>query len=57
MRRKLGELHGDFMSIRRERAQSRQPNENKGSEEAISVCQSHYITENTPVKKTRRDAE
>jgi len=32
-------LHGDFMSIRRAKAQSCEPIENKGSEEAIFICQ------------------
>ena len=57
MHRKLGKSHRDFMSIRQERAQSRQPNENKGPEEAISVPQSHYATENTPVTKNGRSAK
>jgi len=33
-------IAGDIMSTRREGAQSRHPNENKGSEEAIFVRQS-----------------
>jgi hypothetical protein len=52
MHRKLGEWHGDLMSIRRERAQSRHPNENKGPEEAILVRLSRYVTENKSDTKT-----
>ena len=50
-------IAGDIMSTRREGAQSRHPNENKGSEEAIFVRQSRYVTEKTPVKKHRRSAD